>query len=133
MNIEVLNVDDDKMVIFIHEKMMIHAKFSDSPKSFEDGYETLDYISNQKSEDKKFIIFLDVNMPKLDGWTFMGQLEKRKLTAYCKIFIVTSSIDDLDKQKAETYPVAIGFVEKPLSIDKLKDLRKTKELLTYFE
>ncbi|GAA0754417.1 response regulator [Psychroflexus lacisalsi] len=133
MNLEVLNVDDDKMVLFIHEKMMIHSEFSSSPKSFEDGYNTLTYISEHKSDDKKFVIFLDVNMPNLDGWDFMDELEKRELDGYCYIFVVTSSIDTSDKEKAATYDAAIGFVEKPLSIESLKNLKTTKELLPFFD
>lgn len=132
MNFEALNVDDDKMVLFIHDKMMVHSGFSDSPKSFEDGYETLTYISEHKSDDKKFVIFLDVNMPNLDGWEFMEELENRKLDSHCLVFVVTSSIDTNDKEKAATYDAAIGFVEKPLNIDKLKELKKTKELLPFF-
>jgi CheY-like chemotaxis protein len=132
MKMEVLNVDDDKMVLFIHEKMMVHSHFSESPKSFEDGLETLDYIDKHKRDDKKFVIFLDVNMPKLDGWSFMEALDERGISSYCSIFIVTSSIDHLDKQKAETYPVVIGFVEKPLNIDKLQNLKSTEELKQFF-
>lgn len=133
MNFEVLNVDDDKMVLFIHEKMMIHAEFSDSPKSFEDAYETLAYIAKQKAEDKRFVIFLDVNMPNLDGWAFMDELENQGLTDYCYIFVVTSSIDHSDKEKASLYSAAVGFIEKPLSIDKLKELKATKELASLFD
>lgn len=132
MDLEVLNVDDDKMVLFIHEKMMVHAEFSASPKSFEDGYATLNYISENKAENKRFVIFLDVNMPKLDGWEFMDELDRLGLTSYCYIFVVTSSIDQTDKEKADTYKAAVGFVEKPLSINKLKDLKKTKELVPLF-
>ena len=132
MNLEVLNVDDDKMVLFIHEKMMIHSGFSKSPKSFEDGYETLSYISEHKSEDKKFIIFLDVNMPNFDGWDFLEELENRQLDRFCYVFIVTSSIDSSDKDKAETYAPVSGFVEKPLSIDKLESLKQTKDIQHFF-
>ncbi|MBZ9627299.1 response regulator [Psychroflexus sp. CAK57W] len=132
MDFEVLNVDDDKMVLFIHEKMMNHSEFSSSPKSFEDANETLTYISEYKAEDKKFVIFLDLNMPKLDGWDFMEELKKKGLDKYCYIFVMTSSIDPTDKEKAESYAAVIGFVEKPISVDKLNDLKKKKELLPFF-
>jgi hypothetical protein len=46
--------------------------------------------------------------------------------------VVTSSIDTADKEKAENYTAAVGFVEKPLSIERLKDLKKTKELQPFF-
>lgn len=132
MDFEVLNVDDDKMVLFIHDKMMNHSGFCSSPKSFEDAYQTLAYISEHKAEDKKFVIFLDLNMPKLDGWDFIEELEKKELDKYCYILIMTSSIDLSDKEKAESFEAVIGFVEKPISIDKLNDLKKKKELLPFF-
>jgi len=132
MNYEVLNVDDDKMVLFIHEKMMMHSEFCKSPKSFESGHDTLNYIAEHKSKDKKFIIFLDVNMPELNGWEFMDKLDKMALNSFCHIFIVTSSIDNADKEKAESYPVSVGFVEKPLSIEKLKELKKIEILKDLF-
>lgn len=132
MNLEVLNVDDDKMVLFINEKMMINAEFSNSLKSFEDGYETLTYISAHKAKNKKFIIFLDVNMPNLDGWAFIEELNKQELDNYCYIFVMTSSIDPSDKVKAETYNTVIGFLEKPLSIDQLNDLKKSKKLRSFY-
>lgn len=132
MKLEVLNVDDDKLVLFIHERMMHLSEFSSSPKSFEDAEETLAYISKHKSEDKKFIIFLDVNMPNLDGWCFIEELKKMELTNYCYVFIMSSSIDSKDKEKTKSYATAIGFIEKPLSIDKLKHLKTTKELLPFF-
>ncbi|SDG39150.1 response regulator [Psychroflexus sediminis] len=132
MDFEVLNVDDDKMVLFIHEKMMIHSGFSSSPKSFEDAHETITYISEHITEEKKFVIFLDVNMPDLDGWGFMEELEKKGLDKYCYIFVMTSSIDPSDKEKAVTYAAAIGFVEKPLSVEKLNDLKTKEELRPLF-
>ncbi|NEV92665.1 response regulator [Psychroflexus sp. YR1-1] len=132
MDFEVLNVDDDKMVLFIHEKMMTHSGFSSSPKSFEDAYQTLAYINKHKAEDKKFIVFLDINMPNLDGWEFMVELEKQRLDKYCYILVMTSSIDPSDKEKAATFAAAIGFVEKPISIDKLNDLKQKKELQPFF-
>ncbi len=133
MKLEVLNVDDDKMVLFIHEKMMGHAEFSSHPKSFLNGYETLDYISEYKNEDTKFLIFLDVNMPNLDGWQFMDELKTLGLTKYCYVLVVTSSIDLSDKEKSDTYPVVIDFVEKPINIEKLKELKHLKQLQPFFE
>jgi two-component SAPR family response regulator len=133
MKLEVLNVDDDKMVLFIYEKMMGHADFSNDPKSYLNGYETLDYISKYKNEDTKFLIFLDINMPDLNGWQFMDELNTIGLTKYCHVLVVTSSIDLSDKERSETYPVVIDFVEKPINIEKLKGLKQLKPLKPFFE
>lgn len=132
MNLEVLNVDDDRMVLFIHEKMMIQSEFSSSPKSFFDPHEALAYIS-QHSNSTKFVIFLDVNMPDISGWDFLEELKKQDLYRHCYVFVVTSSIDSSDKERAATYDAAIGFVEKPLSVERLKELKSKEELSAFFE
>ncbi|MFN2260758.1 MAG: response regulator [Psychroflexus sp.] len=131
-NIEVINVDDDKMVLFIHERMMKHSGFAESPKSFLDGQETLDYLVSAKTTNKQFIIFLDVNMPGLDGWDFLNLLSEEGLSQRCHVFIVTSSIDASDKEKSETYDEVIDFVEKPISVEKLKDLKSHPKLIDFF-
>lgn len=132
MNLDVLNIDDDKMVLYIHQKLMTNSKFSSSPKTFEDPNEAIKHITKEKSDDLKFLIFLDINMPKLDGWKVLEELEKLQLDRYCYVYIMTSSIDSRDEDRARNHPSVIGFLEKPLSIDKLYSLKTTKELLLFF-
>ncbi|WP_127846742.1 response regulator [Psychroflexus aestuariivivens] len=132
-NLEVINVDDDKMVLFIHERMMKHSGFFESPKSFLDGQETLDYLLSAKTKDKQFVIFLDVNMPGIDGWDFLDLLSEHGLSESCHVFIVTSSIDAADKEKSETYDEVAGFVEKPISVDKLHELKTHPNLADFYK
>ena len=72
-------------------------------------------------------------MPGLDGWDFLNLLTEHSLSECCHVFIVTSSIDAADKEKSETYNEVIGFVEKPISVEKLKDLKTHPELTDFYQ
>ena len=65
------------------------------------------------------VIFLDLNMPEVNGFEFLETFSKiAALTDQkTKVFIVSSSIDSNDKEKAYSYPCVKGFYSKPLSCD----------------
>lgn len=133
MTLDVLSVDDDKLVLFIHQRIMKHSQFSTFPKAFEDGYDAINYIAKEKSHSLKFLIFLDLKMPSLDGWGILEELERQKLDEFCYVFVLTSSIDYRDEERVTKHTCVLGFLEKPLSIDKLLDLKLTKELSAFFD
>ena len=61
----------------------------------------LDYILANKDKDKVFLILLDINMPVMNGWEFLDQLNTIVIKPLVKVVIVTSSIDSADKDKAK--------------------------------
>src|SRR4051794_13701334 len=69
-------------------------------------------------------IFLDINMPELDGWQVLEKLYDLPLPVKecLTIFMVSSSIDPRDKQKAEEHPLIQGYIEKPLSKEVLLNI-----------
>lgn len=70
-------------------------------------------------------MLLDINMPLLDGWQFLEELQKHyeKLYEKCHIYIVTSSIAYSDKDKFRDYPGLSGFLSKPITVEKLQEIR----------
>jgi CheY-like chemotaxis protein len=60
-------------------------------------------------------IFLDINMPLMDGWGFLQGFEKLNLPFDYKVIVLTASVNPADKGKAETYKNVVGFFSKPLS------------------
>ncbi len=73
------------------------------------------------------VILLDINMPILDGWQFLDGIITIKVIKKITIFIVTSSIDPRDKEKAKSYSNVKNFVVKPITQDKLNDLMAQME------
>jgi CheY-like chemotaxis protein len=78
------------------------------------------------------IIFLDINMPDMDGWDFLAHFKNFPIDARtkCKVVMLTSSIDIFDIRKARVYKEVIDYIIKPLQIKMLNILGTSKH--TYF-
>ena len=63
-------------------------------------------------------------MPELNGWQLLEKLQEMPLpvTECLTVFMLSSSIDPRDKQKADEYPLIKGYIEKPLSKEVLRSL-----------
>jgi CheY-like chemotaxis protein len=115
-------IDDDAIFVKITTRILMLKGICDEFLIFKNGKEALEYIkprllNNQSVAD---IILLDINMPIMDGWEFLDNLQTIRQSEFLNINMITSSIDPLDKQKAEGYPLIKNFLTKPISIDKLK-------------
>lgn len=71
-----------------------------------------------------YLIFLDINMPVMDGWEFLNEFEKIPLPIKknCKVYMLTSSIDAEDIDKSKTYNSVAEFISKPLTKSKFDTL-----------
>lgn len=113
-------VDDDPINNLINRRLLGKTGISNRIEEFLGGQDALDKISELGMEDS-LLIFLDINMPVLNGWEFLNKYLKTFPGRSDKIIILSSSIDFQDRQKADEYPVVSGFLEKPLTIDKIKE------------
>ncbi len=132
MNGEVLIVDDDQVVIFLHELLLKRSGITDSPKVFKHGETALEYLRLSNGVNTPRLILLDISMPVMDGWDFLNEIRKNPPASPLYIFMVTSSIDPVDREKAAKYSEVIDFIEKPLNIDKLLYLRNHDKLKALF-
>lgn len=67
--------------------------------------------------DAHTVLFLDINMPSMTGWEFLDEFRHfgEKVHKQFVIYILTSSVDERDKEKAESDPLVAGFFSKPLT------------------
>ena len=65
------------------------------------------------------IIFLDINMPRMDGFEFLEQYEKKYSSKASKIILLTSSVIEREMLKGRFFPVIDDYIEKPLSAENL--------------
>ncbi|WP_121666897.1 response regulator [Mesonia aquimarina] len=115
-------IDDDKIYQFLMKKTIESISNDVEVKLFHDG---LDAISRFKKDGVCCsIILLDLNMPNMDGWQFIQ--EYKKLEKTCgekhKIYIATSSISSLDKEKAKQFKEIDGYLTKPITKNKLLEI-----------
>lgn len=117
-------IDDDPIFVFGAKRIMQVADFSKSYIIFNNGKEAIDgfkYILTQGLKIPE-VILLDINMPVMDGWQFLDEFSKIESAKDVTIFIVSSSIDPSDLEKARSYNIVNDYVLKPISIEKVKTI-----------
>ncbi|NEU07399.1 response regulator [Flavihumibacter sp. R14] len=122
-NLNVLVVDDDEVVLFLHDLMVRESGLSLSPHIFATGKSALEFLKDNYSEAENYLIFLDINMPVMNGWQFLELIEK--LGYKISVIIVSSSIDPADFEKAKSYGLVKEYIIKPLSIDTCVRIKKS--------
>ena len=118
---KILLVDDDDATHYITEKVLRQSEAEVDLLKARHGREALDIVREVcQNEECPELILLDIKMPVMDGFEFLEQLQKAAdlSTTTIRIVLLSSSTHYLDVAKAKEYPV-IGFVEKPLTLEKL--------------
>jgi CheY-like chemotaxis protein len=88
-----------------------------------DGQEALDILQLESKHPD--IIFLDINMPRMNGYEFLEAYNNKYAATHNNtsvIIIVTSSLLKSDKEKCEQYNFVKGFVDKPLDLELFKEI-----------
>ena len=133
MGIPVLIVDDDAGVLFLHELIVRESGFSEHIKTFNRAGKALEYLEKAKDKIEGCLIFLDINMPEMDGWTFLENLDKSNLYDRVSVVMATSSVNRSDREKAQSYSRVIGYAEKPLDLETCEKLKKLESVNKFFE
>lgn len=122
----ILLIDDDMTVNFLHTFMIESEEVTNSLQIAETAEEALAILATEKPD----LILLDLNMPKTDGWQFLAQYRKLiPSSRRSRIVILSSSADPDDKLLAERSPDVSGFYNKPLTKEILvRIVRDTQRL-----
>lgn len=120
---EALVVDDDNIMLTLHSHLLKKSELFDNPKLFNSGESALEYLAKNDIPWLHFVVFLDLNMPEMNGWEFIHQTRKRLRNAQMYVVIVSSSIDPYEKEMAKSYEEIIEFISKPLQLKHMEQLR----------
>lgn len=120
-------VDDDPMFNMINKRIMRISKFGEEIDAYLNGSDALLHLKAiMKTDVTKFpdVMFIDINMPLMDGWQFLDELNKfpEMVMEKCKIYMLTSSIDQNDFEKAMRYKIVSTLISKPLTTDRLETI-----------
>ncbi|MBO2543383.1 response regulator [Salegentibacter sp. BDJ18] len=121
-------IDDDKIYVNLVKKIIEIKKLSNNLLIFKNGMEALDHfklILENATEDRlPDIIFLDINMPVMDGWEFLNEFIKIKNNFEKKItlYVVSSSIDPRDLERAKSINLVTDYLIKPIELKKFEKI-----------
>ena len=118
----VLLVDDDDATNFIHRTVIESTGLIDDIVVAEDGSEAIDYL--QQSESLPNIIFLDLNMPIMDGWEVIDTLYKINFEKKNNslLYILTTSENPEDVEKAKKITLVDDYLTKLLDKDRFQTI-----------
>ena len=127
----VLIVDDDQVYRFAATKTIESTGIADRVDECNNGLDALNFITHAIYSYSKLpdIIFLDINMPVMDGWEFLEAYGSiiSKLSKPIRIYIVSSSVDNNDVLRSKQFKHVIGYVVKPVYKDKFSEILSTPE------
>lgn len=124
----VMLIDDNEIDNLINQKMIESINMCDNIFIHSGAKSALEYLRNiEKIKDgaPKFLpelVFLDIDMPIMDGFQFIDEFEKlsEETKSYCKIVMLTSSLDPKDIAKSKKNKYVLKYMNKPLTQESLK-------------
>lgn len=115
----VLIVDDDRVYRFAAVKIIAATEMAGSIIECNDGQEALNFIKRHMDDPTNLpdIIFLDINMPVMNGWDFLTAFSTiaSKLSKTIHVYVVTSSIDKTDVERAKEFSLITDYIVKPVT------------------
>lgn len=122
----VVLIEDDQAMNYYHQRLFVKQNFADEVLSYHSAVEALDGIKNLQQVARLYI-FLDLNMPQMNGWQFIEELEKIKFdtNTQIKLFVLSSSVNPIDMMKAKQNSFVTDYLSKPLSIETITNIITT--------
>lgn len=119
-------VDDDDVYQYTVTRALKSDSLAKKILVFSDGEEALDFLTDNIANKPILpdVIFLDVNMPIMDGWQFLEEYVKIKprVGKQITIYMVTSSVDPVDVERAKKITEISDYLVKPIQPDQIREL-----------
>ncbi len=132
-------IDDDNVALMISKKSLQKTFFCNEVLTANNGQKAIEYLNQQlllPINEQKIpdLIFLDLNMPLLDGWEFLEIFENKfsLLHNKVKIVLLSSSINPDDRKKADDNPFVFTFIDKAIGITNVINLKEHPGLVHFF-
>lgn len=123
----VMIVDDNDTDNFISKRIIEITKFAKDVEIKNSGKSALEYLEKHKDNIIRLpdIIFLDINMPIVDGFVFLYEFEKfsETIKGKCRVIILSSSDNKRDIDKIVNNDHVVKFITKPLTEKALSEIK----------
>lgn len=127
----IMLIDDNEIDNLINQKIIEASSICDYIFTHTGGKSAIEFLKNIEkiaplmgNQGLPELIFLDIDMPLMDGFQFLDEFDTLSVPTkeYCKIVMLTSSINPQDMSKSKKYQYVKKYINKPLSPDSLKKL-----------
>lgn len=111
-----LLIDDSEIDLFIHRRFLELCHFSKELITYRSAESALDWLRNLNGSEPPNVIFLDLNMPVVDGFSFLNRFSElpEKVKTRSRIVVLTSSNSVADREQVFLYKNVIQMITKPI-------------------
>ncbi|MET1055152.1 MAG: response regulator [Pedobacter sp.] len=119
-------IDDDDIYVFLTKKTILKVRQDVDVEVFSDGLQAITHLKSIQNQPELLpdVIFLDLNMPVMDGWGFLKEYQELAPAFARKneLYIVSSSISPHEMERSKSIPVVSEFIIKPLVKEKFLEI-----------
>jgi CheY-like chemotaxis protein len=119
-------IDDDDIYVFLTKKTILRVRPDLEVEVFSDGLQAINHLREIKDEVGLLpdVIFLDLNMPVMDGWEFLKEYQEiyPSFARGNELYIVSSSISPHEMERSKSIEVVSEFIIKPLVKEKFMEI-----------
>lgn len=119
----VMLIDDESFDQSLYRRLIARTGLVGEVMSFTYADEALAYLFAPDSR-RADVIFLDINMPRMNGFEFLEAATEQLGPEFAKIVVVmlTTSLIEKDRERAAAFPVVRCFINKPLTVEHLQEV-----------
>ncbi len=116
-------VDDDEVINLVHSEVIKRIVQDVQLEIFQSGTQLLEHLKDH-DEQRLDVIFLDIRMPEMDGFEVLEKIRAMnpKASQNSRVYVLSSTLDERDLNKAKSNPLVTDFIGKPLSFNAFRQL-----------
>jgi CheY-like chemotaxis protein len=124
MNLYIILIDDDPISCALYRAITAKMGIASRLLTFYDGKEALHSFRTNFLPSDRYIIFLDIDMPVMSGWEFLEAVDTKQYSSSIKVIIITSLVEQADRERAAKHKVVAGLFQKPLEQESIEVIKK---------
>lgn len=127
---EILLIDDSRGTNSLNKRLLEELNIAKKVSTASNGMQALDYLISLNDDGgfpKPDLIYLDINMPVMDGYQFLEKFTELKNTVQTdnSVFMLSSSASEIDLTKSSSFSIVKGYQTKPLTPEKVFESLKS--------